>query len=422
MSEKEDGNFALNSPLTGETNTETNRNSESSKKDEELKEGTLLGSVGTYMPFLLVILSTILSIILYSHSDKIYLSSFDDYCDQYKEGSDDNLFLNCKSNSAVLRISCALTCTFAFHILVTLLHQKAYDSYWSFKFSFYVAMIIGFFWIDGSHFGTDGYAWYARIMAFIFIILQQTLLIDMAYTWNEKLTDYALKEKEEYGTNYWLILLFTLTIIFYAGTIIVIALLYLNFDQCDVSTLIISLTLVSIVILSVVQLFSEYGSILVSSIISLYASYICYSAITLNPNESCNPTLDTGYQTLSSAIGISIALLSLWWTVYNTVYKIEQFSLGNTESKDGEAILKNSEVKPLLLQVSFVFVLVASYYAMSLTNWATLQSGNKDMSNPNSGTASMWMQASAQWIAVALYFWTLVAPYILTNRDFSSNK
>ncbi len=71
----------------------------------------------------------------------------------------------------------------------------------------------------------------------------------------------------------------------------------------------------------------------------------------------------------------------------------------------------------LLVQVSFVFLLASGYYAMVLTNWATEQS-SASINHTKIGTSAMWIQASGSWIAVAIYVWTLIAPKILTNREF----
>lgn len=75
-------------------------------------------------------------------------------------------------------------------------------------------------------------------------------------------------------------------------------------------------------------------------------------------------------------------------------------------------------INTLLVQVSIVFLLVSGYYAMVLTNWATIQA-DAGIDNPRTGGAAMWIQAAGQWISILMYLWSLVAPKILTNRDFS---
>ena len=67
-----------------------------------------------------------------------------------------------------------------------------------------------------------------------------------------------------------------------------------------------------------------------------------------------------------------------------------------------------------------MFILASSYYCMVLTNWATLQS-SFSLSDPKTGDASMWIQASAQWAALLLYIWALVAPKLFPDRDFGGN-
>lgn len=54
-----------------------------------------------------------------------------------------------------------------------------------------------------------------------------------------------------------------------------------------------------------------------------------------------------------------------------------------------------------------------------LTNWATLQSGAVQK-EPKTGTVALWLQAAGQWIALILYSWTLVAPRLFPDRDFSA--
>jgi hypothetical protein len=71
----------------------------------------------------------------------------------------------------------------------------------------------------------------------------------------------------------------------------------------------------------------------------------------------------------------------------------------------------------LFVQVSFVFLCVSGYYAMVLTNWATEQTSTS-IANPRAGRAAMWIQAAGSWIAIMMYLWSLVAPKILSDREF----
>ena len=41
--------------------------------------------------------------------------------------------------------------------------------------------------VTAPQFDTHGYVWFARVGAFVFIVMQQIILIDTAYTLNHKL-------------------------------------------------------------------------------------------------------------------------------------------------------------------------------------------------------------------------------------------
>lgn len=63
----------------------------------------------------------------------------------------------------------------------------------------------------------------------------------------------------------------------------------------------------------------------------------------------------------------------------------------------------------------FMLFLAALYIMMTLTNW---YSPDADYTITSKWPA-VWVKITSSWVCLALYIWTLVAPMILTNRDFS---
>ncbi|MGH0172266.1 UNVERIFIED_CONTAM: hypothetical protein FKN15_065711 [Acipenser sinensis] len=63
----------------------------------------------------------------------------------------------------------------------------------------------------------------------------------------------------------------------------------------------------------------------------------------------------------------------------------------------------------------FMLFLASLYIMMTLTNWYSPDSTYETMT---SKWPSVWVKISSTWICIALYVWTLVAPLVLTNRDF----
>jgi hypothetical protein len=65
----------------------------------------------------------------------------------------------------------------------------------------------------------------------------------------------------------------------------------------------------------------------------------------------------------------------------------------------------------------YLILLFASMYmSMLLTDWGTKTVSDEIVDH--SATASMWVKIVAQWVTVGLFAWTLVAPAILTDREF----
>ncbi|KAG9328830.1 hypothetical protein JZ751_010231 [Albula glossodonta] len=64
----------------------------------------------------------------------------------------------------------------------------------------------------------------------------------------------------------------------------------------------------------------------------------------------------------------------------------------------------------------FCLFLASLYIMMTLTNWYTPDTSTQAML---STMPAVWVKISSSWLGLALYLWTLVAPLILTNRDFS---
>ena len=53
---------------------------------------------------------------------------------------------------------------------------------------------------------------------------------------------------------------------------------------------------------------------------------------------------------------------------------------------------------------------------MTLTNWYKPDGDGKKLLQND---ASMWVKILSSWVCAGLYVWTLVAPILLPDRDFS---
>lgn len=72
-------------------------------------------------------------------------------------------------------------------------------------------------------------------------------------------------------------------------------------------------------------------------------------------------------------------------------------------------------------KLNVVMALICCYVAMILTGWGTVNGldENHNAANPTVGHVNMSILGVSQWMAILLYSWTLVAPRVFPDRDFS---
>lgn len=90
------------------------------------------------------------------------------------------------------------------------------------------------------------------------------------------------------------------------------------------------------------------------------------------------------------------------------------------EEEEGKRRRRNRVVRPVAYNYSFfhlTFALASCYSAMLMTDWGSGSGSLKEQVGV--GWASVWVKMASQWVTVACYVWSLVAPMVLSDRDFS---
>lgn len=192
--------------------------------------------------------------------------------------------------------------------------------------------------------------------------------------------------------------------------------------------------------------------------LTMYTVYLTWSAMSNGPNVKCNPTLilhdynktktagvvNTASPTLNTEqywsstiiVGLVIFLITVLYSSIRssghtsvgrlTMHGSETAILSDQESaapltKDnqaGQAVWDNEE-EGVAYDYSFfhfMFFLGSLYIMMTLTNWYK-PSGNLMMLYSND--ASVWVKITSSWLCIVIYLWTLMAPCLLTDRDFN---
>lgn len=408
--------------------------------------------------------------------------SWTDSCLSYNEdmpkGEYSDLYTQCVANAAVFRPTLVSTIFFLLSALATKSNPHLNKSAWPAKLGVYFICVAITMFIPNNPLFSPIYLTLFRIGAMFFIFIQQVILIDIAYNWNEA---WVWKADEAdniaWGTGQkWLRLIIATSVLFYIASLTGIVLLYKYFSGCAENTIVITLTWVLIVIMTVVQLFfSEEGSTLTTSVLSLYSTYLAYSTVSKNPNSVCNPTL--GDEDVSSIIiGLCLTMISLAWTGWSwtaesrieSVNSLETTTALNGEAvgggingddggvsrlsqsanlnldvpfldpseqpttglvmqavdEDGEVSCSSSSSSSSLWKLNIIMAFISCWVAASLTGWGSItggigEAGEHTAANPLVGRLNMAMIAVSQNIAIGLYLWTLIAPKLFPDRDFS---
>ncbi|BFZ11100.1 hypothetical protein BsWGS_14139 [Bradybaena similaris] len=345
---------------------------------------------------------------------------------------------------------------------------KIQNGFWFFKILIVVGICAGAFFIPQGPFE---HAWmvFGMIGGFLFILIQLVLLVDFAHGWAES----WVEKYEETESKCYYFGLFFFTIFFYTLSLVAVVLFYIYYagGDCSLHKFFVSFNMILCVIMSVVAILPKVqehqprSGLLQSSVISAYVMYLTWSAMTNNPDKSCNPSLKDiilphHNQTHLSASGVGpsdgifdwqgIIALAVWLfaVLYssirtsshsqvgkltlsaNTILQTETGknngsdenliggSKGDAESQKTHNVWDNEEegVAYSYSFYHFMLCLASLYVMMTLTNWFRPSS---DVKSLNANMSSVWVKIGSSWFSIALYIWTLIAPAILVNREFN---
>mmetsp|Transcript_18501 Transcript_18501/g.26620 ORF Transcript_18501/g.26620 Transcript_18501/m.26620 type:complete len:460 (+) Transcript_18501:228-1607(+) len=375
-----------------------------------------------------------------------------------------DLRLKCSGNSGVYRVAGSTTLFFVLAALAARCKPTANREAWPAKYFLFLCLVGATVLIPNDPLFDPIYMQIARAGGVIFILFQQIILIDLAYNWNESWVEKADRAEVDEGLGQgkkWLIAILVSCAILYIASIAGVSLMYVFFSGCTANTAFISVTLGMSLIVTAVQLTGEDSSLLTSAVITAYSTYLCYTAVSRNPNGVCNPRLGDE-DVLGIIFGIGLSLLSLAWTGWSftaqsrmegrsnplsehkaddgdnderpdkasnegvTGVVTNPTDYGTRSSRDEEngnsyANLEGSSPNEAFSnswKLNIILAVVACWYAMALTGWGAIEAGGNS-ANPEVGRISMWMIISSQWLLLLLYLWTLAAPRLFPDRDFS---
>lgn len=387
----------------------------------------------------------------------VYNAWFDD-CAKYDDEDDHDLLAQCAGNAGVFRPTFLAAFYFLANAIATKIVPALNKEAWPAKYAlFFFGLLVSMF-IPSYPLFSGVFLWFARLGAAAFIILQQIILIDVAYNWNDDWVERANEaDRLSYGSGSgWLQAIVGVCVAMYTATFAGIGLLYSHYDDCPGNTWVITLTLIAVVGMTTFQLSGTDGSLLTSSVMSLYAVYLAFSIVSKNPRGECNPQLGEN-DVWGITIGLLLTMVSLIWTGWSwsaearlsveSVQSAKAVAPTSSSSGAGDDNLNldvpflDADEQPTtgmvmeqnnssasesaslghVWKLNIVMALISCYVAMILTSWGTINvlDENHNAANPTVGRVNMAILGIAQWLAICLYSWTLIAPRVFPDRDFS---
>jgi len=365
-----------------------------------------------------------------------------------KKCTEDNSSVMCYGTLAVFRISFALA---LFHFVLCLImigvttqsdyRTKIQDGWWGVKLILLIGGCVGAFFIPNVFFQYFG--WFAFAASAIFIVIQVILLIDFAHSWAESWIG-KFEESEEGDNKWWYILLGTTIVLFVAslGLTIVMGIFFCkDAVLCGRNIAFLTLNAVFCFLISAasihprVQDANAKSGLLQASVVTLYVTYLVWSAM-MSSTEGCNPFLkSTGANNVSLVLGAVFTIAAVCYTTFRAanqvggvnvqesepLVKSENGENGeNSEQPEEEVTNPDEPVTYNHFRFHLIFAMGALYLAMLMTDWHTIDKASTDtVATVDTGLVAVWVKAVTSWICIGLYGWSIAAPVLFPDRDWS---
>lgn len=364
----------------------------------------------------------------------------------------------CIGNNGVYRVGFSAAIFFLMAAIAVCINRTANRLAWPAKYILFVFLAVGMCLVPNEPLFSPVYLNVARVGAVLFVIIQQVIFVDLAHNWNDGWVikaDQAESQESGSGKKWFGAILFSAASLFILS-ITAWGLMFHFYGGCQENTVFIAVTLVLCILIVLAQLSGEEGSVLASGIITAYATSLCYTAVARNPEAQCNPFLGEK-DALGIVIGVTITLISLaytgWsYTADSTLGKSEaqepaadtasapssegerkvggivanEGNYGSTNEDGGGGEEVQDEIDAADVPDTFsnnwklnmVLGTVSCWFSMAITAWGSIEDEG-DAANPQVGKVSMWIIIGSQWLCLTLYLWTLLAPRLFPDRDFS---
>lgn len=348
----------------------------------------------------------------------------------------------CYGALSVFRVSFALA---LFHLILAMMMIGAsrkgdcrvhlQDGFWGLKVLLLIGMVVGAFFIPNPVF--EYYGWVALVASGLFIVIQLILLVDFAHSWAENWV--AKLESSEVDDRRWFWAMFGATGVMLCAAVGLTIAMYTLFHECTSNIMFVTVNLIACAVICFLSLHprvqeaNPMSGLLQPALISVYATYLVFSAIQ-SATDECNPWKQKqSVNDTALVLGAVFTICAVCYATFRASSTIgatepEKESLMAEQETDEEANRQEEKDhdeehhdEPLpynYFRYHIVYALGAMYIAMLMTDWQTV-SGSKDIApTVDSGEAAVWVKIASGWVCFGMYLWTLLAPVLFPDREW----
>lgn len=352
----------------------------------------------------------------------------------------------CIGSAAIFRLSFCLLCLFFLMLLFMLprarLSMIINEGCFFVKYMFVLGLFIGTLWISNEVFNT--YSKAAQVISIFYMVIQSIIIIDLFY-----LAGIRMVRRYDEGQTRFAGYLIALSILVEALAVTLNVLGYAFFsdspDGCSGTLWVNIITTILLIILPAVQFlhFNPQNSLLTTALVSLFISYLCfiaqysYNGNPTNPKQ-CN-RMETAPLIADIVCSTFFFILTMYGSIMGGTGEVKMApnnvslneALGVTtdrnDPQEAQAAGKTEEsVNEEKYTESFDWVkwhfymcLASVYVSMLITNWASAGANSTVNFNLQPNEFGFWVRVSIAWATCLLYVWTMLAPRIFPNRDFT---
>lgn len=332
----------------------------------------------------------------------------------------------CASEMLIYRISFALVVFFALHWLSVSDLTCCIRSrdrvqlqlhFFTVKTALFVLLFLITLFIPNNFFA--GYGYVCLFSSALYLLVNVVFLVDFSYKWSDDWGERA----EQNGKWLWYLLSVAVgSALLGVAAVVASYIIYVPQSTCNYNAFAITTVILGGFCFTILSIYVPHGSIVPSSIVFLYTS--CIMFFTLRTSAApCNRLIgvggDGGSTTYSVLQGIGTTVVTCFTLLYSVVTaggSGAALNIGQNDDGDEEDADESGHLSHYMFFYT-IMIFGSMYLAMLGTNWHV--NGAGDAALDTSISIAFWVRMSTVWAAMALYIWSLVAPYTCCKgRDF----